>query len=52
LRLTSGNNSTISEINSTSTESITISDTPVQTAVSEKSYDQSDMRYDKTLAQQ
>ena len=52
LRLTSGNNSTISEIISTSTESITISDTPVQTAVSVKSYDQSDMRYDKTLAQQ
>ena len=52
LRLTSGNNSTISEIISKSTESITISDTPVQTAVSENSYDQSDMRYDKTLAQQ
>jgi len=52
MRLTSENDSTIAEIISTSTESTTITDTQVQTAVSEKSYNQSDMRYDKTLAQQ
>ena len=52
MRLTSGNDSTIAEIISASTESITITDTQVRTAVSEKSYNQSDMRYDKPLAQQ
>lgn len=46
------NNSTNAEIISTSRETITIKVMQVQTAVSEKSYDQSDMRYNKILAQQ